>query len=217
MAINKLLNLKPKTSTGSHFSPSFLHCLWIYMLSYNATVFTFSGDAYGRTPRSPWPSSEYRVLKLSCLPCTDGEQLKRGKMSLWKQQQSWSLVKLELEEKQSKCTLVHGCVYFIVSMCASVRACERGKVAGYFILKLITLITETSVYVGLNACKLLDWLCSRCQLAADWVDVFCSLHVCLCVWSQGALGTPGLQGPPGPAGDAGQRVSKRFSHFLAEM
>ena len=71
-----------------HFSPSFLHCLWIYMLSYNATVFTFSGDAYGRTPRSPWPSSEYRVLKLSCLPCTDGEQLKRGKMSLWKQQQS---------------------------------------------------------------------------------------------------------------------------------
>lgn len=84
-------------SNSSHFKPDALHLRLFtaaygfkgcpVRLLYSLSSF-FSGYAYRRSPRSPWPSSEYHILLYSCLPFTDGEQLKREKMSLWKECQS---------------------------------------------------------------------------------------------------------------------------------
>lgn len=113
-------------------------------------LFPFSGDAYRRTPRSPRPSSEYHVLPHSCLPSTDGEQLKREKMSLWKEHQPWSPVKLELGETVKMCICACMCVH--LSLCVWVQGRERRGVWGYFILRLISFWTHVfaSVFVGLD-------------------------------------------------------------------
>lgn len=141
-------------------------------------LFPFSGDAYRRTPRSPRPSSEYHVHQHSCLPSADGEQLKREKMSLWKEHQPWSPVKLELGETVKTCICARVCVHLRLCVCVCVRVQEgeRKKVGGLgailfwglFLFEPMSLLLSLLAY----ACGALDWLWWECWLAAVW-DIIC--------------------------------------------
>lgn len=111
--------------------PLILNCLLIYrlplMLLYSLLLFLpFAGDAFRRTPRSPWPSSEYHILPHSCLPFTDGEQLKREKCFYGKNVSTDCQRSLSWD-KLSKCVFVHGSVY----VCDSVHVGERRGVEGF--------------------------------------------------------------------------------------
>lgn len=161
-------------------------------------LFLFSGDAYWRTPRSPRPSSEYHVLPRSCLPAfTDGEQLRREKMSLWKEHQPSSPVKLELGETVKMWICAWMCVHLCLCVCARVRGERRGVGGGgYFILRLSFFWTHVfaSVFIGLCMCitglTVVGMLVSS-SVGYNMLSVFISLCVISgCSWYPRIAGSP---------------------------
>lgn len=132
-------------------------------------LFPFSGDACRRTPRTPWPSSEYHILPDSCQPSTDGWTAKKGEISLWKEHQPWFPVKLELRETVKN-------VYLFMDLYTFVFVC--GKVGGYFILRIIFEPQILSVLA--HAFDLLGWLWWEFRLATLG-DILCTVYSVLCL------------------------------------
>lgn len=129
-------------------------------------LFPYSGDACRRTPRSPWPSSEYHVLPHSCLASTDGEQLKKEKMSLWKERQSWSPMKLELGETVRMCT----CAWMCVCLCLWNARGGRGyEAVSFWGLCLSNQCLCFCLCWLIHIKCWIDWLWWECWLAVAWI------------------------------------------------
>lgn len=67
-------------------------------------LFPFSGDACRRTPRTPWPSSEYHILPDSCQPSTGGNIFMERASTLISSK-AW------VERDSQQCIFVHGFVH----------------------------------------------------------------------------------------------------------
>lgn len=156
------------------FSPTH-NCPLIYrlpliLLYSSAFIFflLFAGDAGWRSPRSPWPSSEYQVLPHSCLPFTDGEQLKREKCFYGKNVSTDRQRSLGWDNL-SKCVFVHGSVY----VCDCVRMwgkqggvwCWGGGGVTFFRFTCLKMMAFPLSLLASACAALVGWLWWKCWLA----------------------------------------------------